>query len=354
MKTNARLAPSIDQKFAAFCANVVRVDKPHLAPLAAAPTVISTETGSEGGYLAPAEFRDDMMQVLLSEESLLHYCLLIPTQKLSAFLPVDAAPPWTASGVTAQWDGEGIVQPASDHPAKPALASETTRLHKQTVLVPMSSELYEDAPSAGVYLGTVVRDRMLFKLNDAIINGTGIGQPTGLLNSGSLIVQTKENAQAAATVNAANVKKMWTRLYGPSKRRAVWIANVDVEPFLDDLPYPLYVPAGAQGNALPLLKGRPVIYTEAAPALGQKGDLILADLGAYAASVRVHREMKPGAQPTDADLIASSLSLHVWFDNDLAALKFTMRAGGRGVWEKPISRTKGQQTVSTFVALEAR
>jgi HK97 family phage major capsid protein len=356
MKPNATLAPSPDANFSAFCAQVARAYR-NLPPLprAAAPSLVSSEgVGADGGYLAPPEFRDDMLATLLGEDSLLGYCLLIPTRSHSAWLPVDAAPPWTASGVTAQWDGEGVVQPPSEHPVKPALAAVETRLFKQSVLVPLSGELYEDAPSAGVYLGTVVRDRMVFKLNQAILNGSGVGQPAGVLQSGALITLTKEGAQAAATVLLANVKKMWARLYGPSKRRAVWIANVDVEPFLDDLAFPLYIPAGAQGNALPLLKGRPVIFTEAAPALGQKGDIVLADLGSYAAAVRVYNAVKPGATPTDADLISAKLSLDVWFDVDLAALKFTMRAAGRGVWNAPIARTGGQPTVSTFVTLEAR
>jgi HK97 family phage major capsid protein len=300
------------------------------------------------------ELRDDLVATLLGEDSLLRHAFLIPTPTNSAWLPVDPAPPWTASGVTSRWEGEPPIDAPADHATKPALASVQQRLQKQTVFVPMTSELYEDAPSAGVYIASVVRERMLFKVNEAILNGTGIGQPTGILNSAALIVQAKEAAQPAATVSAANIKKMWTRMYAPSRRRAVWIANVDVEPFLDDLAFPMYVPAGAAGNALPLLKGRPVVYTEAAPALGTKGDLVLADLGSYAAAVRVRGAVNPDAAPGDPDLIKSELSMHVWFDQDMAALRFTMRMAGRGIWNAPIARTKGQQSVSTFVALADR
>lgn len=347
----ASLASHSAEKFALFCAHVARVER-GLGPLAAAPALVTSGgNGADGGYLVPPDFREELVTTLLGEDSLLRYCFLISTPSNSASFPVDAAPPWTATGVNAQWDGEGTVNPPSEHQVKPALAAASVKLAKQTVLVPMTSELYEDAPSAGVYLSTVVRDRMLYKMNDAILNGDGIGKPAGILKSDALITQTKEGAQPAATVTAANTRAMWRRLYAPSKRRAVWIANPDVEEQLQAFGFPAYVPAGVAGNALPLLQGRPVVYTEAAPALGQKGDIVLADLGSYSAAVKVRRVVNGASAES---LFKSEVSMHVWFDNDLVALRFTMRAAGRPIWVAPIQRTKGQATVSTFVTLEAR
>ena len=43
-------------------------------------------------------------------------------------------------------------------------------------------------------------EKIAFKINDAIINGTGVGQPLGIFNATALVSQAKEGSQAADTV----------------------------------------------------------------------------------------------------------------------------------------------------------
>jgi hypothetical protein len=57
------------------------------------------------------------------------------------------------------------------------------RLNKLTALVPVTDELLEDAPWLDSYLRPRRPQKMQSKLNTAIIRGTGVGQPLGILNS---------------------------------------------------------------------------------------------------------------------------------------------------------------------------
>ncbi len=49
-----------------------------------------------------------------------------------------------------------------------------------------------------------------------------------------------------------------------------------------------------------------------------------------------------------------NVSLHVWFDNDLAAFRFVMRVGAVPWWAAAVTQKNGGGTVSSAVALEAR
>ena len=99
----------------------------------------------------------------------------------------------------------------------------------------------------------------------------------------------------------------------PFRRR---VANEDIDEQLEKLGGNpgTYIPAGVNGNKLPLLKGRPVLTVEQCPVVGSVGDLILADLDHY---VIVDGGMK------------YAMSLHVRFDTDQALLRFVMRVDGK-------------------------
>ena len=65
-----------------------------------------------------------------------------------------------------------------------------------------------------------------------MINGTGAGQPLGLLNADATISVAKETGQAAATVLSENIFGMWARLHAPRRQNAVWLINQEIEPQL--------------------------------------------------------------------------------------------------------------------------
>ena len=149
-----------------------------------------------------------------------------------------------------------------------------------------SDELLQDATA----LDAVIRDAFVsefgFSLDDAIVNGTGAGQPLGILNSGSLVSVAKETGQKVATVVAENVIKMYSRLLPGSESTAVWLVNKNILPNLYTMSLAvgtggvgIYMPANSLANQpYNTLMGCPVIPIEQAATLGTQGDIILADL----------------------------------------------------------------------------
>lgn len=316
--------------------------------IANAPSSFGQEgSGSDGGFAVPPEFRQAIMIKVMGEDSLLARTDQQTSSSNSLTIPKDETTPWqTSGGIQAYWEGEAGQLSQS----KPSLQNTTVKLNKLTALVPVTDELLEDAAAMTNYLNTKAPVKMDFAINNAIVNGTGAGQPLGFLNSGALVTVAKESGQASGTINYANVVKMWARMYSKCRQNAVWLINQDVEQQLPGLVitgtnsgvFPAYLPPGGLSNSpYGTLMGRPVIVTEACPALGSAGDINLVDLSTYLSIV------KAGGIRTD-------VSIHLWFDYDITAFRFVMRVGGQPWWTSAITRKNGSNKLSCFVNLAAR
>lgn len=309
------------------------------------PTTFGAEgVGADGGHAVPPDFRDEILTMITGEASLLARTdQMISSTNVISF-PKDETTPWSG-GVTAYWDGEGLQATQS----KPLVEKKVIQLDKMRVLVGLTDELLADAPALGTWLRKKAPQKMDFKLNLAIVQGTGVGQPLGILNSGCLISVAKEGAQAADTVVFNNIIKMWARMYGPSRANAVWLINQDIEPQLFVMSFegtsssvPAYMPAnGLSASPYGTLMGRPVIPTQACNTLGDKGDIIFADLSQYLTA-------------TKSGGIRAETSIHLWFDYDVQAFKFVWRIAGQPWWGAAMSPRAGSNTLSPFVTLAER
>jgi HK97 family phage major capsid protein len=328
---------------------------PRLERLAAASTIGNESSGSDGGFAVPPDFRNAIMATVLGEDSLLGRCDQVTVSGNTFTCPADETNPWqTSGGIQAYWDGET----AAANQSKPALQEKTVKLNKIRCLIPMTDELLDDASAMDAYLRRKAPEKIAFKLNLAILQGTGVGQPLGILNSPSLVTVSKFVSQTADTLTAGNVINMYSRMYAPSRSKAVWLINQDIEPQLMKLAIPgtddvgnsvtgwgglVYMPAnGLSGAPYGTLYGRPVIPTQACETLGDKGDIIFADLSQYLALI------KGGQNPK------VETSMHLWFDQDIMAFKFVLRVGGMPWWSTTQAARDGSATYSPFVTLEAR
>jgi len=320
----------------------------------AAATTIGTESlGEDGGFAIPPDWRSDIVRLVEGEESLLGMCDQQRTSSNQLVVPVDENAPWHASGVRAYWVDESTATTQT----KPNLKPLTVRANKMMVLVYLTDELVEDAPAMGAFVQRKAPAAIQWKLNDALINGNGAGQPLGILNSPALVTITKETSQPNATLVAANVQKMYARMHATWRRNAVWLYNQDIEPQLFQMVskvtnvagsenvgggYPLYMPPGGM-SASPYgtLMGRPMIATEACATLGTAGDIILANLQMYLALI------KTGGVRFD-------MSIHVEFEKDLLAFRFILRVGGQPWLSAAVARANGSNTLSPFVTLGGR
>lgn len=314
---------------------------------AAATTFGSESTGAEGGFVVPQEFRTEIWKKVTGEDSLLSRCSPFQTGTNNVTIPKDETTPWQSSGgVQAFWEGEARQMTQS----KPALEEVSIRLNKLTALVPISEELLKDAPGIESYLNIKAPEKMQAKINTALVRGTGVGMPLGILRAPSLITVAKEGAQAAQTILFKNISNMWSRMYAPCRRNSVWLVNQDIEPQLDQMAFdpaaaskvPVYLPAGGlSASPYATLKGRPVVPVEACSTLGTIGDIMLVDFQQYMALTKVGG-------------IKSDVSMHLFFDQDLVAFKFVFRMAGQPWWGSVIEPENGTMTRSWAVALENR
>lgn len=315
--------------------------------IANAPTSWGQESvGADGGFAVPPDFRTAIVQKVMAEDSLLGRTDQMTTSSNSITVPTDETTPWqTSGGIQAYWESEGGQKTQS----KPQLTDKTVKANKIIALVPMTDELLQDAPSMASYVTSKAPTKIDFKINDAIINGTGVGQPLGFLNSGALVTVTPDSGQAADTVIFNNIVNMYTRMTAEGKRRGVWVVNSDVEAQLMKMQFPgtgtavpVYLPPGGlSAQPYGTLMGRPVISSEAAPVLGDVGDISFVDFSQYMSVVK-------------AGGVRQDVSMHLFFDYDMTAFRFVLRVGGQPWWNAPIERLGGGLSRSPFVTLGAR
>lgn len=312
-----------------------------------APTTYGSEgVGADGGYAVPPDFRTEIKDLIFTDDSLIGRCDQMTTSANSMTVPVDENAAWDSTdGVQCYWEGEGSQLTQS----KPNLKDRQIRTNKLTALVPMTEELMEDASGMDSYLRRKVPEKMDARINTALISGTGAGKPLGILNAPALVTVAKESGQTADTIVFENIVNMWTRMAAPYRRNAIWLINQDIEPQLMTMSFegtsssvPAYLPPGGlSASPYGMIMGRPVVPVQACQTLGDKGDIILADMSQYMAL------LKTGGLRTD-------VSMHLWFDYDVMAFRFIIRLAGQPWLSSPISPENGTNTLSPFVTLAAR
>lgn len=333
----------------------VRQD-PRLIENASASTYSTEGVGADGGFAVPPSFKETVQQLVTGEDSILSRCDAQPTDSNIVIVPTDEDTAWGSSGgvqVYRRAEAAAMTQ------SKLALKEITTRVEEMYALVPVTDQLLQDAPMLSSFLSNKAGEKINFKITDEIINGTGAaGQMLGILKAPCLVTVSKESSQAADTIVALNILKMYSRMPDRVRRNAVWLINQDVEPQLLTINNTFSNAAGSAGIAAGVsglipegglrydptngtLMGRPIIATEAAQTIGDLGDIILAYLPGYFA-------------PYKAGGVRSDVSMHLWFDQGLTAFRWTFRIGGQPWLQSAISRKNGSNTLSHFVALEAR
>lgn len=321
-------------------------------------------TDSEGGYLVPPDYAEELINVAQSQSVLFNDVTKVPVsgnRLITTLVRTNSRKDYQAAdsttdpatpeikgrngGLIAYWKGEA----AELDPTKMRFEQDTTTLEKLTGLAYATDEMLEDMPALAAIIADGFRDEFAFKIDDAILNGTGSGQPTGILSSASLVTIAKESGQAAASLVYQNILKMFNAMPAANRARAKWYINQDLEIVLYQMMmsqanggiFPLFVPAGGMA-ASPngTLLGRPIVPIEQAAALGSKGDILFGDLSQY--------------RWIDKSGINAQTSIHVRFLYDETAFRFTYRAGGKSIWTGTMEAYKGSTVRSPFVTLAAR
>ena len=333
------------RNYGEFCADIVRAagNQGPSDKLIRAASVFGNEgSGPDGGYAVPPEFAQQISSLAYGEESLLGMADTLEISGNTMTFPKDETTPWGSTGITATWEGEGV----QSTPKKPALGESQLKLRKLKVLVAASDELLADASAMSGYITRKCGEAVDWKVNDAIINGTGAGQPMGILKGGSVVEVAKVSGQTADTIVAQNIADMYSRVLMGGGANLAWLINPDafgqiITLKLGDMP--VWVPnnGGFQGAPNGLLMGRPVVLTDACKTVGDVGDIILANMAGYRAITKAG-----GAE--------FATSMHLWFDQDLQAFRLTFRMDGQPALQAAVTPPNSSNKRSHFVTLAVR
>lgn len=300
---------------------------------------------SDGGFLVQQDFVSELLKRTYETGILASKVKKIPISTSANGLKINAVDEDSRAngsrfgGVQTYWEGEADKLAGT----KPKFRVLELSLKKLTGLCYATDELLQDTAALESVIRQAFAEEFGFKIDDAILTGTGAGEPLGILNSSSLVTVAKESNQAEK-ITVENLIKMWNRVWSRSRNNAVWFINQEIEPYLYTLKIgttPVYVPAGGLSEKpYGTLFGRPVIPLEQCSALGEVGDIILADLNQYLL--------------IDKGGINAQSSIHVRFLYDENVFRFIYRVDGQPIWNKPLTPYKGTATQSPFVALAKR
>ena len=298
--------------------------------------------GADGGFIVFPEYRSKLFMLTEFTRYIESRALMLPMKARQVIIPsldqtgTTAGESHLYGGVVPRWTEEATEKDEEE----PKLRQIAIVAHKLALYTEASDELLADS--------ALQLESLLYQLfggataNEkewAFINGSGAGQPLGIVHAGcaSTYRQTRVAANAISIVDVFN---MLSSFLGQSP---IWLAHQSTMPQILGLNGPAgnasYVWIGNGRDQMPTtLMGYPVFFIENCATLGTEGDLILADWSKYVIGNR---------QPTTIDS-----SSHFKFRDDLTAWRCVSRVGGRPWLSDVLTLRDGATEVSPFVILD--
>lgn len=319
--------------------------------LVRAPTGAGEVDPTGGGFLVQSDFAQAIFMLSHTMGDILSRVGKTPISATSNGLKIKAIDETSRAtgsrwgGVQSFWVGEGQNPAAS----RPKFRDVEFSLKKLMSVAYVTDELLQDSTALTSIFSTAFAEEVMFMTEDSIVEGTGTGQPLGILKSPARVTVAKQAGQASGTILLANIEQMWSQCWVRSRKNAAWFINQEIEPQLFQLNQPVSTaggqlvfmpPGGVSGAPYATLFGRPVIATEYNSVLGTEGDIMLADLSQY--------------QLVDKGGINAQTSMHVAFLTDEMVFRITYRVDGRPMWYAPLTPFKGSTAKSPFVTLQSR
>lgn len=307
---------------------------------------LGSNVPADGGFLIPEYLRAELLRIALEKAVVRSRARVIPMETLTLPFPMIDSTSNASNiygGVAAYWTEEaGTLTDSS-----PTFGRVKLEAKKLTAYSEVPNELFADSLiSLQMLINEIFPEAIAWFEDVAFIGGSGVGEPLGFLNSPAMVTVAKEAGQAADTIVWENLIKMYARMLPSSLSNAVWIANLDVFPELATMSLSVGTGGSAiwltDGQAGPPMRilGRPVLFTEKMPTLGDAGDIVLADMSHYLIG--------------DRQTIQADTSPHFRFQTDMTSLRFIERVDGRPWLQSAITPQTGSNTLSPFVQLAAR
>jgi HK97 family phage major capsid protein len=307
----------------------------------------SMETGipSSGGMSVPeplsAKWLDDSLPQEIIRPKAQIWPMTTSSRKIAGWDWGDMSGGAAFGGFTMAWTEE--LGTASKQTG--SLRTIQLNANKGQIYCDVSQELYDDGLGFAGQLERALKTSVGYGLEEAFTNGTGVGQPLGLINDSTLQTITKETGQAADTVTFEGISKMYARMYPAGRSKAIWLVNDTVLPALLTQ---LNVAIGTSGswvnvfdttNGKFTLLGRPVLFTSHLPVLGDANDILFVDLSQYAIGLRKEMRIERSQIP-------------MW-TTDQQSYRVITRVDAQGTWGSAYSPDNGDD-MSWAVAMPER
>ena len=293
--------------------------------------------GPQGGFAVPEVWVSFLFDAMVQASAILPRARVVPMQALQVHIPawddLNQADGSVFGGFTGQWLAEGAA--AAEQTGKVRML--TLRAKKLAIYTSVSRELLLGTGQAfESELRTALTRAVAAKLDEAFLRGTDAMQPQGILTAPALKTVTRGTAN---DVTYTDLAKVFAALHPAFADRCTWFISPTVLPRLllmaDASGRLIWQPSGREATPTTLF-GRPVVFTDRLPTLGQQGDVLLVADGGYVVGM---------AQQITVD----TSNAPAW-SRDLVSLRCVVLADGMLSWNQ-VYTAPDHTTYSTAVAL---
>lgn len=305
---------------------------------------MSGATGAGGGFLIDLESYGQLMAVAAPLTVVRQRATIIRMLRRQIVIKLldqtgtTVGVPSFFGGIQIYWKEEAAQKDITD----PKFRQSTLTAHKMIGYTEASDELLEDAnPSLADFLGGPLGfpGAIAWMEDYAFLRGTGAGQPQGVVDAPATIAVTRTTA---STIKYDDLVNMEGKFMG---QKGVWVATHGAKATLMLINGPSGNPVylwGSMKDGVPdTLLGRPIFFVDKLPAVGARGDIMLADFTYYVVGDR---------QATTFEATTTYK-----FRTDETAFRAVHRVDGQPWLSAPITLTgiDGSTQVSPFVVIAA-
>ena len=304
---------------------------------------------SSGGFLVPERLRAELLRISLESAIVRPRARVIPMDSATVPFPTIDATSNAVNvfgGITGNWTEEGGTLTETEATFGRILLKASKLACRSDV----PNEMLSDSIiSFAAFIDDIFPAAISWFEDIAFIDGSGVGQPLGVMNSPALVSVAKETGQDANTLLWENLINMFSRMLPSSLNSAVWLAHIDTFPQLATMSLAvgtggsaIWMNNGVEGPPMTIL-GRPVIFTEKMQTVGGGGsgkDIAFVDFSYYLIG--------------DRQQMRAESSSHAQFAADITVFRIIERVDGRGWLQSAITPRNGSNTLSPFVTLDER
>jgi len=342
-KRGADLTPGMTENgksFDDFIYAIANNDSAALKAMGSTRTkTLSEDTGASGAYLVPETFMP-MMNRIEPEMEIVYPRADRQSVNGPIRMPGISTAGQTAGetnflgGVRAYWTESGHEKPTTDVDFTQISLNPWELSGYIPVFDQLLSRSVINLPGL---LSGLFTDALRFYRDESFLDGTGAGQPLGIINSPGTFIQARLGAGAISYLDLVAMKQ---HLLSVSWTSAHWIFSISCYESLIQMQNPngnyIWQENARDGEPSTIL-GLPYVFTEKTPILGTQGDVVLAD-------ERYYYVAEEGG-------ISIASSEHVLFLSNQTVFKFFCKVDGQEKLQAPIYLKDGTTQVSPFVVL---